>query len=99
MTDVNIAVELMADAFLDRFDLALLVSADSDLVGPVNTVRQLFKQKRVVVAFPPGRVSNALKDAATGYTYIDRDVLSKSVFSDEIVRSDGFVLRRPAEWR
>jgi uncharacterized LabA/DUF88 family protein len=52
MTDVNIAVELMCDAFQDRLDMALLVSADSDLVGPVKAVRRLFPQKRVIVAFP-----------------------------------------------
>ncbi|MEK6575952.1 MAG: NYN domain-containing protein [Chloroflexota bacterium] len=39
MTDVNISVELMADAFQDAFDVALLVSADSDLVGPARTIR------------------------------------------------------------
>ena len=32
-------------------------------------------------------------------TYIGRNVLSKSVFTDEIVKSDGVVLRRPAMWR
>ena len=30
MTDVNIAVQMLADAFEDRFDTALLISADSD---------------------------------------------------------------------
>jgi uncharacterized LabA/DUF88 family protein len=33
MTDVNIAVELMQDAFQNKFDTALLVTANSDLVG------------------------------------------------------------------
>jgi uncharacterized LabA/DUF88 family protein len=33
MTDVNISVELMKDAFQDRFDVAFLISADSDLVS------------------------------------------------------------------
>jgi len=32
-------------------------------------------------------------------TYIGRNVLSKNVFTDEIVKSDGVVLRRPATWR
>jgi uncharacterized LabA/DUF88 family protein len=80
MTDVNIATELMSDAFQDQFDTALLVSADSDLVGPVQAVQQLFSRKRIVVAFPPGRYSNALKRAANAYTHIGRNVLSKSVF-------------------
>ena len=57
MTDVNIAVEMMADAFQDRLDTALLVSADSDLTAPVTTTLRLFPKKRVVVAFPPERSS------------------------------------------
>ncbi len=99
MTDVNIAVELMSDAFQDHLDVALLVSADSDLVGPVKAIRGLFPRKRVVIAFPPKRISAALKAAAHGHTFIGRNVLSKSVFPDKVVKSDGFVLSRPPEWR
>jgi uncharacterized LabA/DUF88 family protein len=39
MTDVNIAVQLLADASDNRFDTALLISADSDLTTPVQLVR------------------------------------------------------------
>jgi len=59
MTDVNISVEVMADAFQNQFDIALVLSADSDLVGPIETVRRLFPTKRMVVAFPPKRTSFA----------------------------------------
>ena len=99
MTDVNISVELMSDAFQDRFDVALVVSADSDLVGPVKAVRRLFSQKRVVIAFPPDRSSKALKQAANAQIYVGRDALADSIFPDAVVKPDGFVLRRPAEWR
>lgn len=99
MTDVNMSVELMADAFQDKFDVALVISADSDLVGPVRAVRRLFAHKRVVVAFPPGRSSDALKNAASAQIFINRDVLAKSIFPDQITKPDGFVLHRPAEWR
>src|SRR5690606_35973416 len=34
MTDVNIAVQLLADAYDDKFDTAIIISADSDLVTP-----------------------------------------------------------------
>lgn len=63
MTDVNIAVEMLADAFQDAYDTALLISADSDLLAPIRKVKQLFSAKRVVVAFPPARFSFALKEA------------------------------------
>jgi uncharacterized LabA/DUF88 family protein len=99
MTDVNIAVELMSDAFQDKFDVVLLVSADSDLVGPIQAVQRLFSSKRIVIAFPPGRYSNALKHVANAYTSIGRNVLSKSVFSDQVTKTDGFVLHRPTTWR
>jgi len=99
MTDVNIAVELMSDAFQNHLDMALLVSADSDLVGPVEAIRGLFPQKRVVIAFPPARYSSALKAVAHGYTRIARNVMSNSVFPDKVVKRDGFVLARPLEWR
>lgn len=99
MTDVNIATELMSDAFQDEFDIALLVSADSDLVGPVQAVQRLFSHKRIIVAFPPDRYSNALKRASNAYTHIGRNVLSKSVFPDQVTKPDGFVLRRLAQWR
>jgi len=99
MTDVNISVELMSDAFQDQFDVALLVSADSDLVGPVKAVQRLFSHKRVVVAFPPGRSSKALKQAASAQIYIGRSVLAKSVFPDQVVKPDDYILRRPVEWR
>jgi uncharacterized LabA/DUF88 family protein len=98
MTDVNISVELMADAFQNRFDVALLLSADSDLVGPVEAVQKLFPPKRVVAIFPPGRSSFALKQAVKGILHIGHVELIKSLFPDAITRADGVILRRPNEW-
>ncbi len=99
MTDVNIAVELLTDAFQDNFDVALLISADGDLVGPVKRVKQLFPHKRVIVVFPPKRHSNALKNASHVCLHLDRVVLARSVLPDEVVKANGFVLRRPSKWR
>jgi len=99
MTDVNIAMELLTDAFQDSFDMALLISADGDLVGPIKKVKQLFPKKRVIVVFPPKRHSNALKNVADVCLHLDRATLAKSVFPDKVVKADGFVLRRPSRWR
>jgi uncharacterized LabA/DUF88 family protein len=99
MTDVNISMELMTDAHQDNFDAALLVSADSDLLGPVQAVQRLFPHKRVIVAFPPARNSNALMQAATGYLRVGRDVVAKSVFADQVSTPRGFLIQRPSEWQ
>jgi hypothetical protein len=99
MTDVNIAVEMLTDAFLDHFDTAILVSADSDLVAPLKRIKALFRHKRVVVAFPPARFSFALKEVANASFFIGRKKIAQSVFSDDVVKADGFILSRPAEWK
>ena len=99
MTDVNIAVEMLTDAYQDLFDVALLISADSDLTAPVLAIKSLFPEKRVVVAFPPQRHSAQLQRLAHGSLAIGRATLSKSVFPDDVAKADGFVLHRPEEWR
>ncbi len=98
MTDVNIATELLVDAFQNSFDTALLVSADSDLVGPVTKVRELFPAKRVVVVFPPERTSKRLAQEANSYFTLGRGILSRSQLPDPVVKADGFALHRPATW-
>ena len=98
MTDVNIAVEMLTDAFQDRFDMALLVSADSDLSAPVSRIREIFPRKRVVVAFPPDRVSKRLRQLADAYFTIGREKLERSQFPNVVVKPDGFRLHRPVRW-
>jgi uncharacterized LabA/DUF88 family protein len=98
MTDVNIAVEILSDAYQDLFDTAVLVSADSDLTAPILAIKGLFPQKRIIIAFPPKRHSTQLKRLAHGYLQIGRAALAKSVFPISVPKSDGYILRKPAEW-
>ncbi len=99
MTDVNIAVEMLTDAFKDRFDRAILISADSDLSAPIRKVKQLFREKKIVVAFPPARFSFELKSIAHASFTIGRKKIADSVFPNEVQKPDGFVLRRPEKWQ
>ena len=99
MTDVNIAVEILKDAYQDKFDVALLVSADSDLVPPVRAVRQLFLHKRVVLASPPNRWSADLAASADKSFVISRARIARSLFPEEVKKADGYVLRCPPSWK
>jgi uncharacterized LabA/DUF88 family protein len=99
MTDVNIAVEILKDAYQDEFDVALLISADSDLVPPVKTVRELFSNKRVVVASPPGRYSIDLAESANKSFVISRRNIAKSLLPEEIEKAGGYILRCPSLWK
>jgi len=99
MTDVQMATEMLTDAFEDQFDTALLISADSDLVPPTLAVQRMFPKKRIVVAFPPSRRSVELQQAASASFPIGRRKIALSQFPDEVTKPDGFVLRRPQSWR
>lgn len=99
MTDVNIAVEMLTDAFQDNFDTAMLISADSDLSSPIERVHSLFPNKRVILAFPPNRVSERLKQVSKAHFTIGRKKLHDSQFADSVQKVDGFSLQRPASWK
>jgi hypothetical protein len=99
MTDVCIATEMLTDAFQDRFDAALLISGDSDLVPPIQAVCSMFPGKRVVVAFPPKRFSADLAHHARGRVKIWPRLLGRCQFPDQVRKPDGTILRRPESWR
>jgi len=98
MTDVNIACHLLTDAMDNRFDVALVLSGDSDLVPPVRMVRERWSKKRVVALFPPNRYSDALKKACHGHTWIGNEKLKKSQLPDPVVSGTGKAFHRPAGW-
>ncbi|MGP2485555.1 NYN domain-containing protein, partial [Pantoea eucalypti] len=41
-TDVNLAVSLVSNACVDNFDIAIVITSDSDLCPPINYVRKNF---------------------------------------------------------
>ena len=98
-TDVNIATRLLLDAFDDLFDTAIVISADSDLSPPIRAIRDRFPDKRVIVAFPPKRHSNELCKAANASIHIGRDKFRKAQLPDQVLSKDGYILRRPEDWK
>lgn len=99
MTDVRIATELIFDAYDNRFDAAIIISGDSDLVPQIDRVKKQFPHKIIGLAFPPARESNALKKYADYHFVISRTALRKSVFTDKVKGRSGVILERPAEWK
>lgn len=98
MTDVNIATQMMIDAFTDQYDFAMLISGDSDLVPPIKEIHAHFHHKRLLVAFPPKRFNNSVSLVAKGYFTIGRKKLIDNQFPPEVVKKDGYILCKPAEW-
>ena len=96
-TDVNIATQILNDAIHNNFDTAILVSADSDQVPTVQMTRQVFK-KKVIVAFPPKRISAELQSVAN-FTYpLGESKFRQSLLPDKVQLPSGRVLACPAKW-
>ena len=97
-TDVNIAVRLLEDAYDDQFDVALVISADSDLAPPIEAVRRRFQDKTLLVAAPPKRWSSELKRVAHAAVKISPAVIRRNRLPDPVITSNGQQLRAPAGW-
>jgi uncharacterized LabA/DUF88 family protein len=97
-TDVNIAVELVTDAVYRNFDVAILISGDSDLTPALMRARQFAKGSIFMVAYPPNRISNELGRAANYSFMIGRAKFNKSLFPDTVQTGAGQSVTRPQEW-
>lgn len=98
MTDVNIATHLLLDAFEDKYDTAILISGDSDLVPPVKAIHKHFNKKSVSVFFPPNRHNVTVAGAAKGSQIIGKKKIKDHQFSLNITKKDGYILTKPESW-
>ncbi len=98
MTDVQLAVEMVSDAYQNNYDTAFLISGDIDLVPPIETIRAQFPHKRVIVIFPPMRTTDELRNVANSYLHTTESLLKQSLFPEQITRLGSDVLKRPSEW-
>lgn len=98
-TDVNIASHLLMDAFGGRYDAAIVVSNDSDLITPIEmAVNRLGKRVIVVNPYPARRQSSELRRAASQtIPEINASVLRASQFPDRLNDARGS-FTRPGSW-
>lgn len=95
-SDVNLATHLLHDAHLARFDCAVVVSGDSDLLEPVRIVMTEL-QKPVGVLNPQKHPCTVLKRQATFYKHLRRGLLGKSLFAPTLQDARG-TFHKPASW-
>lgn len=96
-SDVNLATHLVRDAFLNRFDVAVLLTNDSDLVEPINVVRQE-TGKRVGLLVPVKYPTASLMAAASFYLRLRPGHLAQAQFANSLTLPDGQVIQRPPTW-
>lgn len=98
MTDVNIATNLLCDAHDDLFDVAMVVSGDSDLASAIEATCTRFSGKKAIICFPPHRGPTRLAGVASGHKCIDREVFSNSQLPNPFVISGIGPVHKPTSW-
>jgi len=98
-TDVNIALRLFQLAVQDRYDKAIIVSGDTDLLPAIKAVRTTFPAKEVGVVIPIGRASEDLKKHTDFHYRMKEKHLSSCRYSDTITLADGSTLACPPNWK
>jgi uncharacterized LabA/DUF88 family protein len=94
-SDVNIAVHLLNDAWLNQYDCAVIVSNDSDLAESLRLVKEQHKKKIGLIT--PGKThpSRELLKYADFTKRIRKGVLSASQLPDPI---PGTTIHKPKVW-
>ena len=96
-TDVNIASHLLNDGHLGDYEIAVVISNDSDLVTPIRMVVHELGLP-VIVVTPYEKNSVELKNSASSVRKIREGVLRVSQFP-ETLRDETGEFIKPEEWR
>jgi len=103
-SDVNLASHLLRDAFLDKFDIAYVVTNDTDLVEPIRIVTEEVGKQVCIVAPCRSRSARApvpspsLAKVSSFTLYIDDADLEASQFPDPIVQLGKSNITKPLKW-
>ncbi len=100
-TDVSIATHIIGDFVKAKCDISILVSADSDLMPPLEFIREVRPEHKVFVYFPPKRYSTDLANFCDSNIHLERYEarFNQSKLADEITLKNGFVAKIPEHWK
>lgn len=96
-SDVNIASHLLLDGFRNRYDVAAVLSNDTDLVEPIRIATQELR-KVVGLISPVPNPAPQLRGVASFVRRLDVADLAASQFADPLPLPNGVYLAKPATW-
>lgn len=92
-SDVNLGSHLINDAWEDNYDVAVVVTNDSDLAVPIQLAVK--RGKTVILLHPDGNPSRSLEASATSVLHIHDTHLRNAQFPDVIQLDNGKVIKKP----
>ena len=95
-SDVNIATQMLIDAYTNQCEAQFVLTADSDLVQPIRHLKSI--GKTVGLILPTTKASKKIMAAAHPSIYHVREsVLADSQYPDELKDATG-TFRKPNRW-
>ena len=102
-TDVNIAIHMLNDAHEDKYDTAVLVSGDSDLVPAMEMVKLKFPKKKIICYVPDfsgcrGISIDIQNTLGCKCRTLPNNLLSKVQFPPRFQDIQGGWIEKPLDW-
>jgi len=102
-TDVHLAIDLVGDAYENRYDKALVVSRDYDILPGVEYVLNKFASKIIVLAYPPSNERQWRLDPnpygeRRKLRHIDIKDVAANLLPYELIGKDGAPVKIPPEY-
>ena len=100
-SDVNVAVQMIKDVINDACDISILISADSDLVPPLNYMHEIKHSHKIFVFFPPKHRNYSLQNVCDSHIYLQQaeSKFAKALLPDEVILSSGIIIKKPERWK
>ena len=98
-TDVNIAVTMLKLAVENKFEKAILITGDSDLIPALEAIRVVDASSRIMVVVPVGRTAIALSNQAHFVRRMKESHLKRCVLPQEVTLKNGVIIQCPEKWR
>ena len=101
-SDVNIAIQMLDDAYSGRADRMIVVSEDPDLVPAIHLIKQRFPSIQTTVYVPsrnPKRgAAVEIRSAADKHKTLPLNLLARCQLPNPVRGGVSGVIRKPARW-
>jgi hypothetical protein len=97
-SDVNLASHLLVDGFTGRYEVAVVVSNDADLLEPVRLVRDVLGLPVGVLKVQGGQRACVFAKQADFVRTVRRGLFASSQLPQVIGGGEGTTIEKPAEW-
>ena len=97
-TDVNIALHMLDAAYRDEFDLAILMTGDTDLVPAIRMLKSRFSEKKIKVIAPPYRGNHQMRHIGDKYRVVELPHIEKNLLPDMLTAKNGERIVRPDKY-